>query len=164
MWCRKTSTRVLTLPLNYMILVSPLLYFVNSDFFLSKMKTISTQQDVGRYCVWISLETFQVPPQKLVAIIIARKVLESEITQSCLTLCDPMDCSLPVSSVRGISQVRILERVVISFSRGSSQPRDWTWVSHIAGTTVRATREAYLRKWPFKKVWLIMSSPSMAYD
>ena len=69
-----------------MILVSPLLYFVNSDFFLSKMKKISTQQDVGRYCVGISLEKFQVPPQKLVAIIIARKVLESEVAQSCLTL------------------------------------------------------------------------------
>ena len=68
-----------------MILVSPLLYFVNSDFFLSKMK-ISTQQDVGRYCVGISLEKFQVPPQKLVAIIIARKVLEIEAAQSCPTL------------------------------------------------------------------------------
>ena len=45
------------------------------------------------------------------------------VTQSCPTLCYPMDCSLPGSSVRGISQVRILEWVAISFSRGSSQPR-----------------------------------------
>ena len=44
-----------------------------------------------------------------------------------------MDCSLPGSSVHGILQVRILEWVAISFSRGSSQPRDWTQVSHIAG-------------------------------
>ena len=43
--------------------------------------------------------------------------------QSCLTPCDPMDCSLPGSSVHGISQARILQRVVIPFSRGSSQPR-----------------------------------------
>ena len=41
-----------------------------------------------------------------------------------LTLCNPMDCSLPDSSVRGISQARILEWVAISSSRGSSPPRD----------------------------------------
>ena len=40
--------------------------------------------------------------------------------------CDPMDCSLPGSSVHGILQARILEWVAISFSRGSSQPRNWT--------------------------------------
>ena len=49
--------------------------------------------------------------------------------QSCLTLCNPMDCNLPGSSVHGIFQTRILEEVAISFSRGSSQPRDWTQVS-----------------------------------
>ena len=43
--------------------------------------------------------------------------------QSCLTLCDPMDCSPPGSSVDGILQARILEQVAIPFSRGSSQPR-----------------------------------------
>ena len=52
-------------------------------------------------------------------------------SQSCLTLCDPMDCSLPGSSTHGISQARILEWVAISFSRGSSQPWDWTLVSRI---------------------------------
>ena len=49
-------------------------------------------------------------------------------SQSCLTLCDPKDCSLPGSSVHGILQARILEWVAIPFSRGSSQPRDQTWV------------------------------------
>ena len=49
------------------------------------------------------------------------------------TLCDPMDCSLPDSSVHGILQARILEWVAIPFSRASSQPRDQTWVSCIAG-------------------------------
>ena len=44
--------------------------------------------------------------------------------QSRLTLCDPVDCSPPDSSVRGISQARILEWVAISFSRASSRPRD----------------------------------------
>ena len=58
---------------------------------------------------------------------------ECEVTQSFLTLCDPMDCSPPGSSVHGILQARILEWVAISFSRGSSQPRDRTWVSCIAG-------------------------------
>ena len=46
------------------------------------------------------------------------------VTQSCPTLCDPMDCSLPGSSVPGIFQARILEWVALPFSRGSSQPRD----------------------------------------
>ena len=47
------------------------------------------------------------------------------VSQLCPTLCDPMDCSPPVSSVHGILQARILEWVAISFSRGSSPPRDW---------------------------------------
>ena len=49
--------------------------------------------------------------------------------QSCTTLCDSMDCSPPGYSVQGILQARILEWVAISFSRGSSQPRDGTQVS-----------------------------------
>ena len=57
----------------------------------------------------------------------------SEVAQSCPTLCNPMDCSPPGSSVHGIFQARILEWVAISFSRGSSQPRDRTQVSHIVG-------------------------------
>ena len=65
------------------------------------------------------------------------------VTQSCLTFCDPMDCSPPGSSVWRILQARILEWVAISFSRGSSLPRYWIWVSCIAGRffTVWATRE-----------------------
>ena len=70
--------------------------------------------------------------------------LESEVTQSCLTLCDPMDYNLPGSSVHGIFQARILEWVAISFSRGSSLPRDWTQVSRIVGRrfTIWATRKS----------------------
>ena len=52
-------------------------------------------------------------------------------TWSCPTFCDPMDCSPPGSSVQGISQVRILEWVVIPFPRGSSWPRDRTCVSGV---------------------------------
>ena len=67
----------------------------------------------------------------------------SEVAQSCLTLCDPMDCSLPGSSVHGIFQAILLEWIAISFSRRSSQPRDQTWVSHIVDRhfTIWATRE-----------------------
>ena len=70
---------------------------------------------------------------------------ESEVAQLCLTLCDPMDCNLPVFSVHGIFQARILDWVAISFSKRSSWPRDWTWVSHTAGRhlTVWATTEVH---------------------
>ena len=47
-------------------------------------------------------------------------------TLSCPTLCNPMDCSPPGSSIHGILQARILEWVAISFSRGSSWPWNWT--------------------------------------
>ena len=57
----------------------------------------------------------------------------SQAAQLCPTLCNLMDCSLPGSSVHGIFQARILEWVAISFSRRSSQPRDWTRVSRIVG-------------------------------
>ena len=55
------------------------------------------------------------------------------VVQSCPTFCHHMDCRPPGSSVHGILQARILEWVAISFSRGSSQPRDRTWVSCTAG-------------------------------
>ena len=66
------------------------------------------------------------------------------LVQSCLTLCDPVDCSPSGSSVHGVLQARILEWVAICFSRGSSRPRDGARVSYMEGRsfTVRATREA----------------------
>ena len=57
------------------------------------------------------------------------------VAKMSLTFCDPIDCSPPGSSVQRISQVRILKRVAISFSRGSSQPRDWTHISSIGRST-----------------------------
>ena len=62
-----------------------------------------------------------------------------KVAQSCATLCNPMDYT-----PHGILQARILEWIAVPFSRGSSQPRDQTQVSHIAGGffTSRATREA----------------------
>ena len=75
---------------------------------------------------------------------LSQKVL---VSQWCLTLCNPMDCSLPGSSVHGILQARILEWVAILFSKGSSWPRDQILLSCIAGRffTVWATREAPIR-------------------
>ena len=58
--------------------------------------------------------------------------MHAKLLQMCLTLCDPMDYSLPGSSVHGISLARILEWVVISSSRGSSQPRVGTHVSYVS--------------------------------
>ena len=69
-----------------------------------------------------------------------------KVAQLCLTLCDPMDCTQPASSVHGIFQARILAWVAVPFSRGSSQPRYWTQVSHIAHGffTIWTTREAHI--------------------
>ena len=55
------------------------------------------------------------------------------VSWSVVSLCNPMDCSPPGSSVHGIFQARILEWVAISSSRGSSQPRDQTQVSRMVG-------------------------------
>ena len=57
--------------------------------------------------------------------------MQAQLLQWYPTLCDPMDCSPPGSSVHGILRARILEWVAISFSRGASWHRDWTWVSWI---------------------------------
>ena len=67
------------------------------------------------------------------------------VTQLCPILCNPKNCCSQGSPVHGISQARILEWVSNSFSRGSSQHGDGTWVSCIAGRffTIWATREAH---------------------
>ena len=86
---------------------------------------------------------------------VSELVTQVLVTQSCLTLCDPTDCSLPASSVHGIFQARTLEWIAISFSRGSSPPRDWTQVFHIAGRlfTIWTTRK--------KQKWREVTNPSL---
>ena len=75
-----------------------------------------------------------------------------------------MDCSLPWCSVRGISQARVLESVAISFSRGSSQMRDETWVSHIAGGFFTISAPGKLRV-ELKSVWFpVQFSHSVVSD
>ena len=71
------------------------------------------------------------------------------VAQSCLTLCDTMDCSPPGSSVHGILQARIKDWVAILFSRGCSWPKDWTWVSCIADS--------------FFTIWLDGKEPTVQY-
>ena len=89
---------------------------------------------------WFSFEH----TQRLVTENWIKRASENEVAQSCPTLCDLVDCSQSGSSVHGILQARILEWVAISFSRGSSRPRDQTQVFRIAGRgfNLWATREA----------------------
>ena len=83
------------------------IFFSNAWKWKVKVKSLS--------CVW------------LLATLWMQLNLRKCFAQSCLTLCDPMDTSPPGSSVHGILQARILEWISNSFSRGSSQPRDWPW-------------------------------------
>ena len=95
----------------------------------------------------LSVPQSEIKPRPLVARVLSptnEPPKWSEVAQSCPTLCNPVDCSLPGSSVRGILQARILEWVTISFSRGSSWPSDQTRVSRIGGRRFNlwATRRA----------------------
>ena len=98
----------------------------------------------GFFTIWATREALYNSSVFLVMDIRMSPACESEVTQLCQTLCDSMDCSLPGYSIYGIFQARVLEWVAISFPRGSYQPRDWTWVSWIAGRffTDWATKEA----------------------
>ena len=71
-----------------------------------------------RFSCCVSTVVFDFP------FIFSKDLVMCLVTQSYLTLCDPTDCSLPGSSVHGDSPARILERVAMPSSRGSSQPRD----------------------------------------
>ena len=102
---------------------------------LKKIESGSTSWFIFDSCITLLQKSFQASFKRKLCVL---------ITQSCPILCDPMNCSLPGSSVHGILQARILEWVTISFSRGSSRPRDWTRVSGIGGRRFNlwATREA----------------------
>ena len=78
------------------------------------------------------------------------------VAQSCLTLCDPMNCSPPGFSVHGIHQAIILEWIAIPFSRGTSQPRNRTLVSCVAGRffTVGATGKSFCAEYIMRSIRL----------
>ena len=88
-----------------------------------------------------------------------------KVAQTCLTHQDPMDYT-----VHGILQARILEWVVFPFSRGSSQPRDWTQVSRVAGGffTSWATREAQcyflIRVWLYATPWTVVLQAPLSME
>ena len=84
-------------------------------------------------CLISSYSFLQMPHVFCDTLIILNDKVKVLVTQLCLTLCNPMDCSPLGSSVHGIFQARILEQVTIPFSRGSSQPGTRTLVSCIAG-------------------------------
>ena len=104
---------------------------------------------------------------------------ESEVTQPCLTLRDPTDCSLPGFSIHGIFQARILEWVAISFSRGSSRPRSPAmqedsltseppasmWNEHNCTVIWTVFGIAFLwdwnENWPFPILWSLLSFPNI---
>ena len=85
----------------------------------------------GSYCSVVNFRVLKVT-FKALHIWTSASLWRFVCVQLCPTLCNPMDCSPPGSSVHGISQARILEWVAISFSRGSSQSREQTWVSYIS--------------------------------
>ena len=75
---------------------------------------------------------FSPPPLPFLSVILECSAVHANSLQSCPTLCDPMDCSLPISSVHGILWARILKWVAMPSSRGSSQPRDQTHISYVS--------------------------------
>ena len=102
----------------------------NKKQWLSQEKQVAKGQDQQKndYSLYTFLYFLYFIPCKC----ISYSVCVCVYTQSCLTLCDPVDCSLPGSSVHGIFQARILEWVAISYSRGSSQARDQTPVCYVS--------------------------------
>ena len=103
------------------LMIKNILFHFPSREFKSKKQRIRNKMG---YKVWMC-ELCDVCSQLATQTNLKVKV---KVAQSCLTLCDPMDYT-----VHGILQARILEWVAFPFSRGSSQPRDRTQVSHIVG-------------------------------
>ena len=114
------------------------------DFYMIVIKSTYMKSNS---CMWLCMK-FSQPAFKCRVPYDSESESESEVAQSCLTLCDPMDCSRPGSSIHGIFQARVLEWGAIFFSSGSSQLRDRTQVSRISGrrVTVGATRGAMTMK------------------
>ena len=128
---------------DIIFVLSPRLFLLLHFFFQASSQTLYSlvsrevcgSEEVRRYPQGVSFPDF--------CFLDLGKVNQSEVAQSCPTLCDPMNYSLPGSSVHGIFQAIVLEWIAISFSRGSSWPRDRTQVSCIVDRrfTIWATRE-----------------------
>ena len=135
MACCKVGSTECSSTHTWDILKEVAIIFINSSIVWPKVNnreehSSTHQQIIGLkiYIAWpCPSDKTKLPPQSV------SLIMESKIFQLCPTLCNPVDCCLPRSSIHGIFQARVLEWVANSFSRGSSQPRDQTWVSHIAG-------------------------------
>ena len=125
-WCYKeldmTEWLTLSLSFNWLGCVKP----KQTSEIKKHWENNSSTTFSSKYARWLSLTYVQ-------CLLTLKLLVYVLVTQSCMTLCDSMDCTPPGSSVHGISQARILEWVAIIFSRGSSCPRDQTLVSCIAG-------------------------------
>ena len=108
----------------------------NCGNFLNRWEYQTTWSASWEICVQVRKQQLK-PDMKQCVCVLSHSVVSDS--------CDPTDCSLPGSSVHGILQARTLEWVAVSFCRGSSQPRNQTWVSYIAGRlfTNWATKEAH---------------------
>ena len=106
----------------------------NSLYFLSFW--VRNSCDDCHFKLWrlFSLDFSHLQDANIITYFIVRILLKCVLftAQSCLTLCNSMDCKPPVSSDHGVFQARILEWVSISCSKASYQPTDRTWVSSIA--------------------------------
>ena len=93
------------------------------------------------------------------------------VAQSCPTLCDPMYCSPPASSVHQVFQARILERVTISYSRGFSWPKDWTHVSCVSCIgrqnlycwTMWEAQPLYMHPWTQSTAFFLLNILNIGY-
>ena len=93
--------------------------------------------------------------------VIILSCMRAQLLQRCPTLCDPVDWSLPASSVHGVLQARILEWVAMPSFRGSSQPRDWTQASCISCTAGKFFTN--WATWEAPYLFLVNSKQSMKW-
>ena len=124
------------------------IYFVHFFFNCIKRCFQCTELFSGEIYWFFSTKCLYVGFPVSISSLVKVKVL---VAQSHLIICNLMDCSPSGSSVHGILQARILEWIAIPFSRASAQPRDWTWLSCIAGRffTFWATKDILLNSTPF---------------
>ena len=109
---------------------------MNGDLFPSTEEKVFSCDGNQNLCPWLKATFMSLCLHKKETIHSSwlMYVLHTQSLQSCLTLCDPMDCSSPGSSVHGIVQATILERVAMPSSRGSFPPRSRTHISCISCT------------------------------